>query len=362
MVAYGAQRSPAWLVLEDGRVIEGVSFGAKGEQIGRLVFNTACVGYQQMLTDPDSLGQIVVQAFPCIGNYGVNGEDFESPGATVHGLLVREWCEAPSNFRMSGDIGGFMKEQGIVGMCGIDTRALVRAIRDGGEQRCLLTTERPADLAAAVAKIKGENITDGITKTTCDKMESIATENDGPRLAVLDLGCKRSFLDSLRAAGFALTVCPAGTKAQALAGLEAEGVVLSSGPEFGVEPGAYAKQLEEIYKLGLPILAVGLGHVLLGAALGGKVGALTHGHRGANIPVTDLRSGRTVITSQNHGLILESVGAGEVSHRNLSDGSCEGVRYPNAMSVAFIPAYERGHMNTGDIFRAYRTMVKKEEK
>lgn len=348
-----SQKAPAWLVLEDGRVLRGEAFGAPVESVGRLVFNTACVGYQELLTDPESLGQMVIEAFPCAGNYGISEDGEESPHAAASGLIVREWCEAPSNFRCQGDLDSYMKRLGIPGLCGIDTRALVRSVRDRGECLCLITQQEP-DVPAALERMRAFNVTNRIKDYILDKEYTVSAPDARHTATLFDFGCKRSFLGSLAEAGFSLTVLPY----TALSQVKPEGaVILSGGPE---EPEFFAGQLPAIralYEAGNPIFAVGLSHLLLAQALGGKLSRLPHGHRGTNIPATDRQHGRTLITTQSHRWYVDTLAEGETAFTHAADGSCEGIRYPNAISLQFIPAYERGSMNTGDLFREFDRLL-----
>lgn len=348
-MAYLPQKKPAWLVLEDGRVLKGEAFGAPVEAAGRLVFNTACVGYQQLLTDPDSLGQVIIEAFPCAGNYGVNEQGNESAHPAASGLVVREWCEAPSNFLCTGDLDRYLQEKGIPGLCGIDTRALVRSVRDGGELGCLITQTEP-DIPAAIEKIHAFSLKNRIKDYILDKEYTVSPADAQHHATLFDFGCKRSFLESLAQAGFSLTVLPFSE----LGRVKPEGaVILSGGPE---EPGYFCGQLpalRELYRAGNPLFAVGLSHLLLAQALGGELSELRHGHRGANIPATGRQGGRTLITTQNHRLYVQKAAEGEISFTHAADGSCEGICYPHALSVQFIPAYERGQMNTGSLFRDF---------
>ncbi|MCI8441280.1 MAG: carbamoyl phosphate synthase small subunit [Provencibacterium sp.] len=352
-MAYLPQKKPAWLVLEDGRVFKGEAFGAPVEAAGRLVFNTACVGYQQLLTDPESLGQVIIEAFPCAGNYGINDGGDESSHPAAAGFIVREWCEAPSNFLCTGDIDRYLREKGIPGLGGIDTRALVRSVRDGGELGCLITQTEP-NVPAAIEKIRAFSLKNRINDYIFNKKYTISPANPQLTATLFDFGCKRSFLESLAEAGFSLTVLPFCE----LGKVRTEGaVILSGGPE---EPDCFSEQLpalRELYRAGNPIFAVGLSHLLLAQALGGSLAVLRHGHRGSNIPATDKKSGRTLITTQNHRLYVEKAAEGEVAFTHAADGSCEGIRYKSALSVQFIPAYERGRMNTGDLFREFIKML-----
>lgn len=349
---------PAFLLLENGRLLQGEAFGAQTDSIGSLAFHTASIGYQQLLTDPESAGQMVLETFPSIGNYGVNNEDDESANVRAAGVIVREWCDLPQNFRSTGDIDSFLRKEGIPGLCGIDTRALARFIRDNGELRAMLLHEMPQDIERKLEALKQWKP----DKPAAPREAShFSAGNPVARVKLIDFGCKNSFLQSLVRAGLSVDTEPF-TQAGSTAGsTDQQGIVLSSGPELILEDEALAgKAVEAVQRAlqsGRPVFAVGLGHLLLAKARGGALGRLGHGHRGANVPVTDNKTGRTVVTTQNHRYYVQSAAGGEVSHVNPSDKTCEGIRYEDALSVQFIPSYETGSMNTGGLFREYIGMI-----
>lgn len=330
------------LLLENGRSFEGLCFGAQGSVIGEVVFTTAAVGYQEALTDPTYYGQIVAQTFPLIGNYGVNDEDFASSRCHVKGYLVREWCEAPSNFRMTGDLDSFMKKHGIVGLCGIDTRQLTHILREQGTMNGVIYTGE-ADKEALLAQLKSHKLTQPVAAVTVAEPVCFPTEEEKYRVAVLDYGYKKSIVEELNRRGCSVTVLPALTSAAEIEALGADGIVLSDGPGDPAENTAEIANLKAIAALKLPMFGISLGHQMLALAMGAKTRKLTHGHRGASQPVVGLRQNRTFVTVQNHGYIVEKESIapeiGTVSCVNANDKSCEGIDYTAipAFSVQFSP-------------------------
>lgn len=349
--------SPAWLVLADGQVFRGRSFGAAGTVIGEVVFTTGMTGYQETLTDPSYYGQIVTQTFPLIGNYGVNSQDFESTQSYVNGYIVREWCNAPSNFRSEDSIDHFLKRHNIIGLCGIDTRRLTRALREAGVMNGAITTEDPsADLEGLLTRIRAYAIRDAVKTVTSQKVQTYTPDGAKYRVVLLDFGYKRYIRKSLMNRGCEVIVVPASTTAEEIANLAPDGIMLSNGPGDPAENTEVIENLKEIAKLGIPMFGICLGHQLMALAMGMQTEKLKYGHRGANQPVIDLVSGKTYVTSQNHGyaVIGESLdpAIGSVSHINANDKTCEGVRYTavNAFTVQFHPEAHGGPLDTAYLF------------
>ncbi len=330
------------LLLENGMSFEGQCFGADGMVIGEVVFTTSAVGYQEALTDPTYHGQIVAQTFPLIGNYGVNDEDFVSDRCHVKGYLVREWCEEPSNFRMTGDLDSFMKKHGIVGLCGIDTRQLTHILREQGTMNGAIYAGE-ADKEALLAQIRSHKLTNPVAEVSVKAPVSFPANEEKYRVALLDYGYKKSMVEELNKRGCSVTVLPALTGTAELEALRVDGIVLSDGPGDPAENTAEIANLKELVALGLPMLGVSLGHQLLALAMGAKTKKLLHGHRGASQPVVDLKHGRTFVTAQNHGYIVDQDSIipeiGEISYINANDKSCEGIDYTAipAFSVQFSP-------------------------
>jgi len=346
----------ARLILADGTVYHGYSFGAEGSAVGEVVFTTGEVGYQETLTDPSFYGQLVVQTFPLIGNYGVNGEDFESDGVHFRGYIVREWCETPSNFRMTGNLDEFLKKYQVVGICGIDTRALTRKIREVGVMNGMVTTDDALDLDKALEELRAFAIVDAVRSVSVTQRQFFPAENPRFHVALMDFGYKYNIRRRLTGLGCDVTVVPALTTAQELRELGVDGIMLSNGPGDPAENVQVIENLKEIVKLGIPIFGICLGHQLMALAMGATTSKMKYGHRGGNQPVTDLEQKRTYITSQNHGFAVDAstipAKIGHVSHVNANDKSCEGVRYTAfpCFTVQFHPEACSGPHDTGYLF------------
>lgn len=330
------------LLLANGVALEGFCFGAEGVAIGEVVFTTSAVGYQEALTDPTYHGQILLQTFPLIGNYGVNDADYASADCHVKGYLVREWCERPSNFRMEGDIEGFLKKHQIIGLYGIDTRKLTHILREEGAMNGAIYSGE-VDQAELLKQIKAYRIENPVAEVSVKEPITFSSDDQAHRVAILDHGYKKSMVEELLKRGCSVTVLPALTTAAEIKALEVEGLILSDGPGNPADNQAELKNLKEIVALKLPMMGVSLGHQLLAMTMGGKVTKLPHGHRGASQPVVDLEKNRTFVTAQNHSYIVEkdsiSPEIGTISYINANDKSCEGIDYVGipAFSVQFSP-------------------------
>jgi len=367
----------AILALADGRVFRGRAFGAIGEAVGELVFNTAMTGYQEVLTDPSYKGQIVCMTYPEIGNVGINAEDDESRRVFVEGFVVREYIERPSNWRSEMALGEHLERAGVVGINGIDTRALVRHIRTQGAQEAVISSVN-SDAEELVARAKaspglvGRDLVKEVTCTASYSWEIgdwelgrgyrvPAQTHDAPLVVALDYGIKRNILRRLVASGFRVKVLPAFATAQEILAPNPDGIFLSNGP---ADPAAVPYAYEAIGAvLGKrPIFGICLGHQLLGLALGGKTFKLGFGHHGANHPVMDLRTRRVEITSQNHGFVVDAesvAGRAELSHLNLNDRTVEGVRGIGApfFSVQYHPEASPGPHDSAYLFARFRRLV-----
>lgn len=346
-----------YLVLADGQVFEGLRFGGSAGAIGELVFTTGMCGYVETLTDPSYAGQIVMQTYPLIGNYGVIPEDFEGK-CHVKGYVVREWCEHPSNFRCGGGLDGFLKERGIPGLCGVDTRQLTRIIRESGVMNAMICAEIPANLSP-LKTYAVTGVVEKVTRKTSAVFPAVGERRF--RVALLDYGAKNNIIQELRKRGCEVTVLPATAAAEEALSLDPDGVMLSNGPG---DPAENAYQIEQIRKLlgQVPLFGICLGHQLTALAAGGRTYKLKYGHRGVNQPVRDLNGLRTYITSQNHGYAVDgaSVKTGRVSFANANDGTCEGLDYPGlrAFTVQFHPEARGGPQDTAFLFDRFVDLMK----
>ena len=352
----------AYLILENGTVFEGKAFGAEKETMGELVFTTAMTGYLETLTDPSYYGQVVLQTFPLIGNYGVIPADFESDTPALRGYIVREWCQVPSNFRSEGNLDTFLKEKGVPGICGVDTRALTRIVREYGVLNCQIRYT-PDITAEELEALKNYRVTNAVESTTISENEVFDAEQEDFNVVVMDFGAKHNIGRELNKRNCKITVVPAHTTAEEILSLNPDGIMLSNGPGDPKENTAVIEELKKLTASGVPIFGICLGHQLLALAQGGETEKLHYGHRGANQPVKELVSGRVFITSQNHGyaVVSDSLPEGaEVSFVNGNDGTCEGVTYTNmpAFSVQFHPEACGGPQETSFLFDKFIDMMK----
>lgn len=353
-----------FLALEDGTIFEGSSFGAAGEVIGELVFNTGMTGYQEVLTDPSYCGQIVTMTYPLIGNYGVNVEDIESAKPQVKGFVVREMCKTPSNWRSFETLSGYLDSNGIIGIEGIDTRALTRILRDRGPMKGIISTDPDFSLANKLDEISRYVIQNPVELVTTDKVKHF--EGRGERVALLDYGIKRNIIRSLIKRNCDVYQFPAFATAEEILAVHPDGIMLSNGPGDPKDCGGPIRTIREL--LGKkPLFGICLGHQLTALAMGGDTEKLKYGHRGCNHPVKDIERDLTFITSQNHGytIIEESLDRKKavVSHRNMNDGTVEGVRYTEApaFTVQFHPEASPGPADTAYLFDRFIQMMRKEK-
>lgn len=378
-------RTKAFLVLADGTVFEGRSFGADLETIGEVVFNTSMTGYQEILTDPSYKGQIVAMTYSQIGNYGVNPEDIESNGPNVEGFIAREFFDFPSNWRSRIDLGQYLKQNSKVAIDSIDTRALTRHIRDNGVQMGIISSTdlNPESLLVKVRNHPGISALDLVKEVTAKEsykwteslwsLESrvkskeltsnteLLTPNSKLKTIVYDFGVKMNILRHLVNAGFDVTVVPAQTPAEEVLNMDSHGIVLSNGPG---DPQTVTYAIEAAKKLlgKKPILGICLGHQILGLALGGRTYKLKFGHHGGNHPVMDLSTRKVEITSQNHNYCVDVNSLGgqvELTHKNLYDGTEEGMRHKDlpVMSFQHHPEAGPGPNDSEYIFKRFREML-----
>jgi carbamoyl-phosphate synthase small subunit len=381
-------RKEAILALADGRYYHGTGFGAEGEVVGEVVFNTSMTGYQEILTDPSYEGQLVAMTYPQIGNVGVNAEDVESRQPFVKGFIVKEYTPEPSNWRASEPLHEYMRRQGIVGIEGIDTRSLVRHLRDHGSQEAIIST-LDGNASALVTKAKaspGLIGRDLVRNVTCvepyDWNEGMwdldegykkraaataGTKSKGKKagsfrapvfsVVAYDYGIKFNILRNLAEAGCRVKVVPAATAAEDVLALNPDGIFLSNGPG---DPDAVPYARENVRKLigKKPIFGICLGHQIMGLALGGKTYKLKFGHHGGNQPVMDLTTRKVEITAQNHGFAVDAdslKGAAEVTHLNLNDNTVEGLAHRELpiFSVQYHPESSPGPHDANYLFRRF---------
>ena len=350
-----------YLILQDGQVFEGVRFGAETDTVGELVFTTGMCGYVETLTDPSYAGQIVMQTYPLIGNYGIIREDFEG-ACCVKGYVVREYCDTPSNFRTDCDLDTYLKEQGVPGLFGVDTRELTRIIREHGVMNAAICDEIPADLTP----IETYAVTGVVEAVSCKESSVHPAEGEERfRVSLLDYGAKRNIVRELQKRGCTVTVLPATTSAEEILAADPDGVMLSNGPGDPAENVEIVANLKELLKSDMPIFGICLGHQLLALAIDAKTTKLKYGHRGVNHPVKDIDADRTYITSQNHGyaVVGESVDPriARVRYVNLNDGTVEGLEHIGrpVFTVQYHPEVCPGPMDTSYLFDKFIENIEK---
>lgn len=354
-----------YVVLENGQVFSGKPFGAEGDILGEIVFTTGMTGYLETLTDPSYYGQIVIQTFPLIGNYGVIPADFESSSSHVKAYIVREWCQVPSNFRCEGELDAFLKEHNIPGVYGIDTRELTKVIREVGVMNAKITSEID-DLDRILAEIRSYRIENAVESVSSNEISIQQGDPDGFKVVLWDFGAKENIRRELLKRGCEVITVPSHTTAKAIADLKPDGIMLSNGPGDPADNTKIISELARLGETGLPIYGICLGHQLLALAQGGETAKLKYGHRGANQPVKDLNQGKVYITSQNHGyaVVAESLPAHAVMRFvNVNDGTCEGIEYKNmpAFSTQFHPEASAGPLDTCYLFDQFMDLMREEK-
>lgn len=339
----------AKLILENGMIFEGKSFGYLGESVGEVVFTTGMTGYQEVLTDPSYHGQIVTMTYPLIGNYGINLDDMESNKPQVKGFIVREKCNIPNNFRCEMNLDDYLKQNKIVGIEDIDTRALTKILRNNGTMKGIITLDH-SELSEVKKEIEAFSNKDAVSNVTTDKIYEI--DGKGKHVAIIDYGIKNNILNCFRKRGCRITVFPSNVTAEEVLNINPDLVFLSNGPG---DPEDLETEIENIKKIigKKPIVGICLGHQLLALSLGGSTTKLKFGHRGCNHPVKDLETGRVHITSQNHGYVVNEVPEDvEITHVNINDGTVEGLKHKTmpVYSVQFHPEASAGPKDSEYIF------------
>lgn len=354
----------AYLVLENGKVFEGVAFGQLGETTGEVVFNTGVIGYSDTLTDPCYYGQMVVQTFPLIGNYGIINEDVKDKKSYVKGYIVRNYCDTPSNFRCDGNIDDYLKKQGVVGICGIDTRELTKIIRDAGTINGKIVTDI-SDIDKIIDEIKGYKNKGAVAATVQTKKPVCISKNGKYNVVAFDFGATRNIECELSSRDCKVTVVPYNASASDVLALSPDAVVLSDGPGNPEENIEAAEQIKKLVDANIPVFGISLGHQVLALAMGAKTIKHKYGHRGANQPVKFVDEGRVLISTQNHGYIVDADTLpqdAKVSFVNVNDGTPEGIEYANkAFSVQFQPSTCNSPHSTGFLFDKLIKMIEEEK-
>lgn len=389
----------AFLILEDGTVFEGTHIGAEKEIISEIVFNTSMAGYPEVLTDPSYAGQAVCMTYPLIGNYGICKEDMESGRPWTDGLIVRELSRMGSNFRMDCTVQQFLEEYGVPGIAGIDTRALIKILREKGTMNGMITTDENYRLEEILPRLKEYSTGKVVEKVTCrqkyerkgvkkleengpltgsvrfckedyeagvhEKKPGIVRElkGAGKKVALLDLGAKNNIVDSLAMRGCDVTIYPAFTKAEEILADKPDGIMLSNGPGDPKECASIIREIRKLYDSDLPIFAICLGHQLMALATGADTYKMKYGHRGGNHPVKDLQTGRVYISSQNHGYVVDmeklDPKVAAPAFINVNDGTNEGLSYTGkpVFTVQFHPEACPGPQDSGYLFDRFMEMM-----
>ena len=349
-----------YLILENGRVFEGKSIGTIEDKIGEVVFTTGMTGYLETLTDKSYFGQIIVQTFPLIGNYGVIPYDFENDSITATGYIVKHLCQVPSNFRSEGNLETFLKSEDITGLSDIDTRELTKIIRSKGVMNGMLTNRNPKEVD--LNSIREYRIIDAVKSVTTKKKY---TDNDEGKykVAIFDFGAKDNIKRELIKRNCSVTIFPSYTRAEEIISYSPDGIMLTNGPGNPEENIEVIEELKLLLKEDIPMFGICLGHQLLALASGFKTHKLKYGHRGANQPAKDLTTGKIYITSQNHGYAVKSESIDESIAKewfvNTNDNTCEGIKYidKSVVTIQFHPEACGGPQDTMFLFDKFIEMM-----
>ena len=351
----------AYLILEDGSVYEGENVGALREAVSEIVFNTSMTGYLEVMTDPSYAGQAVVMTYPLIGNYGICYEDMESYRPWIDGLIVRELSEVASNFRNEDSIQNFLIKNNIPCICGIDTRDLTKRLREHGTMNGFITVDSSFVVEKILQRIKEYSVK-GVVKRTSTK-EAYILPGKGKRVVLIDFGAKKNIARQLQKRGCEVIVVPCDTKAKEILKLKPDGIMLSNGPGDPKENVDIIKEIKKLYDTDIPIFAICLGHQLMALATGANTYKLRYGHRGGNHPVKDLETGRTYISSQNHGYAVDESTLDKSvcvpAFVNVNDGTNEGLRYINKkiFTVQYHPEACPGPRDSSYLFDKFIKMM-----
>ena len=351
----------AYLILEDGSIYEGENVGACREAVSEIVFNTSMTGYLEVMTDPSYAGQTVVMTYPLIGNYGICHEDMESYRPWIDGLIVRELSEVASNFRNEDSIQNFLIKNNIPCICGIDTRDLTKRLREHGTMNGFITVDSSFVVEKILQRIKEYSVK-GVVKRTSTK-EAYSLPGKGKRVVLIDFGAKKSIARQLQKRGCEVIVVPCDTKAKEILKFKPDGIMLSNGPGDPKENVDIIKEIKKLYDTDIPIFAICLGHQLMALATGANTYKLRYGHRGGNHPVKDLETGRTYISSQNHGYAVDESTLDKnicvPAFVNVNDGTNEGLRYINKkiFTVQYHPEACPGPRDSSYLFDKFIKMM-----
>lgn len=351
----------AYLILEDGSIYEGENVGALREAVSEIVFNTSMTGYLEVMTDPSYAGQAVVMTYPLIGNYGICYDDMESYRPWIDGLIVRELSEVASNFRNEDSIQNFLIKNNIPCICGIDTRDLTKRLREHGTMNGFITVDSSFVVEKILQRIKEYSVKDVVKRTSTK--EAYILPGKGKRVVLIDFGAKKNIARQLQKRGCEVIVVPCDTKAKEILKLKPDGIMLSNGPGDPKENVDIIKEIKKLYDTDIPIFAICLGHQLMALATGANTYKLRYGHRGGNHPVKDLETGRTYISSQNHGYAVDESTLDKnicvPAFVNVNDGTNEGLRYINKkiFTVQYHPEACPGPRDSSYLFDKFIKMM-----